>query len=628
MPTQLLVLLLIATGGVLGSVVFNKKFEEMFPVTNVFIILFMFLLGIMGYLRESVNMLCYISVAIYGFCAFWLIKNRNIKSAFSNLLTPATVIFLIFYVAITYCNIDRIPTSFDEFSHWADVVKAMTFGNDFSTNPDLNSAFATYPPGVSLFLYFVQKVQCVVGAGENYFSEWRLSFAYQLLVFTFVMPFLKDYTFKKFFRASALFVALFGIPSVYFSLSVYTSTLIDPVLAVLIGVGFAFVFLSKEKDWLYILQVNSVVILLVLAKDAGLLFAIFLWIAFAVDMLIVENKITFTKKNIGVIALSSLSFIVPKQLWSYNISVHDAQQTFAAPYDFVQFFKVLLGLDDTYRTTVNESFWGKFTLSQRVIGDTGLTIQVGLVLIFLLVGTYFIYYKYVRLNPENSRAKKASIILLVIMSVIYIYGTLASYMFKFSEYEATGVASFDRYLDVLLVGIMYFVIITLFKLFSQMQTSRNHFIIFVCILALFMPGYNIVTYFSRTSVTSATNQLQGYQALLGQIEKVEDDAKIYVIAQESTGYDFWVIRYYSRPNTTNTGDWSVGEAFYDGDIWTLEITAEEFQSLLVEEYDYVAIFKANDFLREDFAELFDNPDEIYEHRVYAVNKETGLLELY
>ena len=74
-----------------------------------------------------------------------------------------------------------------------------------------------------------------------------------------------------------------------------------------------------------------------------------------------------------------------------------------------------------------------------------------------------------------------------------------------------------------------------------------------------------------------------------------------MVHQSCAGGDgayYWVIRFNARPNATNEHfSWSIGKAFYEGDIFTREISAEQWQQELIREYDYVAIFRINRKIR-------------------------------
>ena len=66
------------------------------------------------------------------------------------------IIFLLVFFAFSVFNAGKLASTWDEFSHWIDIVKAMTTVDDFGTNPQSLSTFKSYPPAMSIFQYVLQ----------------------------------------------------------------------------------------------------------------------------------------------------------------------------------------------------------------------------------------------------------------------------------------------------------------------------------------------------------------------------------------------------------------------------------------------------------------------------------------
>lgn len=63
-----------------------------------------------------------------------------------------------------------------------------------------------------------------------------------------------------------------------------------------------------------------------------------------------------------------------------------------------------------------------------------------------------------------------------------------------------------------------------------------------------------------------------------------------------------------------------------GDMYSVEKSPEEWMDELVENYDYVALYKLNDYFIQNYAEMFEG-EEIVSNALYRVNKQTQTLEL-
>lgn len=84
----------------------------------------------------------------------------------------------------------------------------------------------------------------------------------------------------------------------------------------------------------------------------------------------------------------------------------------------------------------------------------------------------------------------------------------------------------------------------------------------------------------------------------------EGDDKIYVIAQNETGYTFYITGHELSPLATNKGCFSVGKAYFENDVWTCDYDLE--YTLDVEGFDFVLIRRADEQFWTRFSYLFDD----------------------
>ena len=170
----------------------------------------------------------------------------EIRGGIEKLLTPGFVFFLISYVLLAHWNNGKVAADWDEFSHWVDTVKATLYVGDFGTNPAAEAAFPSYPPGMMLFQYCLQKVHSLLSPGVV-FSEWRVFFAFQIFFVAVSLPFLKDVTFRQPIKL-ALYAVLIILGPMLFYRKIYKIVLIDPILGILFGSGMAMVLLAVQPD--------------------------------------------------------------------------------------------------------------------------------------------------------------------------------------------------------------------------------------------------------------------------------------------------------------------------------------------------------------------------------------------
>ncbi len=594
MFSQLVLLVLLSTGSVFAASMFNKKYEEILPITVGAIVLTLFLFGIVGILNVGVYFLLVAAVILYILSGYKIIKDKTYKTLMKNLITPGAIIFIFAFVVLSLLNHGKIPDGWDEFSHWALSVKSAVTKDILSTNASSGLMFKNYPPGVTLFLYFVEEISIIFSGFKVTFIEWKMYFGYQIFALSFLLPIFKNIKLKQVW-STILIAVIIALSPMFLFPNFYDKIYIDPILAVLSGVGFATILLSQKKDWIYFLSIFSVISMLVLAKDAGVAFAAFLFIAFVVDLLL--QKDNYTKMKKCILILTSFTFlIIPLLLWNLSIYINEVTRIFSEDIIFSEAINVFLGNDDTYKTEVLKNFTEAIFTGIVFFGNTEFGVTYLHLLIIFCGGLYLLLH----LNSKKSQFvfnpnAKYIVIILLVQTIIYILGILLAYMFKFSEYEAVGLAALSRYLNVAYTAIWIVIILSSITLIKQINITNRNVCLFImlCGLMFTAPWDKIYVFATRTSVRSSISTAAVFNDIVSKINSLEiEDENIYFVAQESNGYHFWVTTYYAFP-TIIDGNWSIGEPFYDGDIWTVNKTAEQWQEELMQNYDYVALYHVN-----------------------------------
>lgn len=134
----------------------------------------------------------------------------------------------------------------------------------------------------------------------------------------------------------------------------------------------------------------------------------------------------------------------------------------------------------------------------------------------------------------------------------------------------------------------------------------------------------IIPFVTRSQVLASIAMQEPYQGLADAIQTNAGtgDARIYFILQDDTGIDAMIIRYLSR----NFGAFEIAnlQERYD-DSADEQTAAEVLQAQLQSDFDYVAIYRLNDYFLQEYSAIFAAGTEIAENTVYAVDPTTGLL---
>lgn len=622
MLTNFMFLVLLAAPSVYAAARFDRRFEQTMPLSVMGTVLILFCFGLAGVLSAGMPVLYVLALVFYVLAAVAVLKKRQFRAFAGNLVTPGSVFFCIVCVLLTLWNHGKVASSWDEFSHWVDVVKAVTTIDDFGTNPAAQSTYQTYPPAMMLFQYALQKLYLLIKPGFG-FSEWRVYFGFQVFAVSVILPFFRDISFRQPVKLLLYGAVTLLAPLLFFE-NLYSAVYIDPFLGILFGAGMAMIALRPKRDAVYTTYICMLCAMLTLSKDVGLAFAVVLALAFGADQILDTEK--NQKKRLLTAPLALGAAILPKLLWNWEIRSSGARVSFSGKIDWRILLDVLLGKDTSYRSAVAESYRDALYSKTISLGNVSLELNYVALMLVFLCALYILWQMLRRAQPGDGKRLGTVLGLAGFMLVAFQAGLCVIYMFKYSEYEATRLASMDRYLNIAFLGTWLVILLLLAHWVCRFR--RGATLILLAAVLLAAPTKVFGDFARGDYMRQSVSVRAPYEALHDAIrQNCDGDDRIYFVSQETTGFDYWVSRFNARPNSFNPNfTWSIGEPFHEGDIWTKTITPEEWQDQLLAQYDYVALYKVNDYFLENFGCLFAQPENIEINALYRVNPESGLLE--
>ena len=610
--TEIIILFIISSGSMLGAVRFNRKYEEILPITCMGITGILFLFGICGLLGYGEVVVVFASLALWIYSFYWMIKNKNSKEARQNLVTPAAFIFAVLFFVLAFLNKGKLSAEYDEFTHWMDCVKEMTHLNDFVTNPSSESSFASYPPSMALFQYFYQKIYSWLTPGVV-FSEWRCYQAFQIFSLSLFFPFFSHLTYRKPYTVCVYTFTVIVMPLFYYAC--YSNILIDPFLGMLTGAGLTGIFLEKKKDILFRLYMILLVSTLSLAKDAGQFFAFFLGIFFAMDYLSEKiKKVKLSLKDVGWSISLFLSLAVSRLLWKIELMTSKAFVNFGGKVDLLKFGKLILTGGDGYEKVTVSSFIDAFF--EKRIGISALDIQVNYFVLFFL-NAFLLYAAYKLLavfEPERKRLRVFMIFGVLFQTIFYVYSLGATYISNFSEAEAMALAGYNRYMNIGFLPVWIMVLMIFLHCISNyVQDNKLALSAIVLILILVSPMESVTHFMMKKSVRYSIAFRQPYEEISEKIEKTcEDGAEIAFLYQPPANDEsFWVVRFNLRPNRQV----KYGYFLDKNEDGSLKNSPENMIKGLKENYDYVVTYMIDDDFASDYGSLFEDVNDIENNSV-------------
>lgn len=383
------------------------------------------------YFAGLLGVLPYVSYALFGggivaFAA--LIVNKKIAQAYNaSSLTALNLAFIAVFGAITASLIDTFFVHYDNFSHWAVVVKYMLVTNRI---PDAASAiidFKSYPLGSSSFLYYFGRI---AGNGEGVMlvGQGILLFASFYAVFGAIRD-------QKRFMLSAL-LGLGCSTMAFFNISIrINNLLVDFLLPALTLASIGILLVERNKFFTACLAVLPVLGLLAIVKNTGVIFAVigFVFLIFrAVQFQRADEKLRpFFWGALLTIGLS----LVPLMLWNLHTSLAFPTDAGKFSYDFQTLSSLTIDKTPTQIQYIVQLFLYMATsLSQ--LPTLGFVIFNGVAIVSYLVA---------RIGFKMKWKLLGTLLLLDLAVVLYYGGILAMYILSMPIDEALRLAGFDRY---------------------------------------------------------------------------------------------------------------------------------------------------------------------------------------
>ncbi len=466
----------------------------------------------------------------------------------------------------------------DEFSHWGVIIKHLAEVHSLYEGRAL--LFPDYPPGLALFAYFITIPSGLTEPDAVY------ACGLFLLCLTSVLT-----AYRPALEATAALALAYLLS---FALGTGPATvLIDFPLGAAFG-AMVCIYLSESGKTtakgvaLAILPAVALVTL----KAAGMSLAAIAIVVIGVDALLAHRK----ERRVSALLLAALAAAATGAylLWKMVVSVGGYLNR-TADFDLSYPIGVIL---ETNASAVDQEIWANFV--NAMMGSVtfyhigaGLPLIAGILLAFLIVGTVF--------ADGHTRWSRALIVgAMGVGAAFYSYGLLATYLTNMTDYEAVRLASFDRYLEVYLVG---FSMVGVAFLASVKPRDVGLFGLMVALVMLTATvprdAFDLITK-GATSSNLARADLQQRMAKVTPL--IEAGSKVYIIWDGSNGYEYFLAKFELMPNLVNGACWSISATPSD-DIYRCTLSPDEFSRALAG-YDYLYVASAPEAFFTEYADLF------------------------
>lgn len=363
--------------------------------------------------------------------------------------------------------------------------------------------------------------------------------------------------------------------------------------------------------------------MLTLTKDVGVLFAAFIAFAYLCNEWQVLRDSNKVNSKIFRMICIVMSIAIPKSLWYCKIVLDDAKKLFSTKIDFVDFWGILRGSNNSYRADIWSDYFSALGSQGISLGNTNVMLNYYVLSLMLCILLIYIYYKK---KTSKTKCNYSVAVWIGIEMVVYVVGICLSYMYKFSQEEAITLPSLQRYLNVFYLGLVLF-LVEIYISVCQEWKKGTEIVSLVLLLSVLCvsPLEKVYICINRYAADDSKTVRQIYD--VGDFSKkvlasCKDNGRIFFVDQEGKGYEYWLFKYLLRPHSFNPPlTWSIGENFYEGDIWTCNLTGESWKNMLIDGcYSYVVLYDVNEYFCESYGYLFDDKNKIDDYSLYYFDK--------
>lgn len=456
---------------------------EFLPIISIaFITSMLFIGGIL-------NILPLMTLCLFILGLFFLIKelyemakNKEVIDTVLKYITPGIIIFSISLIYFVIVLKDQRLFHYDNFSHWAIMVKNMVIYDRLPNFENVTISFNSYPPGSALFIYYFMKI-VGISEGRAIIGQLFIILSSLLTLFSFTSYPLfssrkdKQNNFKNIFMNIAVtLVCLYLLNGP----SPIRDLLVDNLIIVIGVAMFAIIYFYMYSPYKIYISIALLGALLTLVKNSGLFFVIFALVFYSYSLLLyIKRKdksiISFLKKDYKLLA-PFVSPLIVNYLWNRHVSM-----VFSS--DWIG--KHTMSLTN-YIATYNEKdaeLISKITMSfvSTIYNNYFSEILVILSLIIL-----FTIYSVV-INKTVDRRLFIVGIASITTFILYSLGLWAMYLVSMPIGEALTLAGHGRYMSTIMNYIMGIIVVSLIYYLNKNDTNKAMFVPLILVCMFF--GY-------------------------------------------------------------------------------------------------------------------------------------------
>lgn len=577
------------------AIVLKKRIEQVIPVAVLAVILIVYVFGIFDNLRLGVFIVQVLTAANLVFLGITVLKfdkENKLKELREYILTPGLVIYMCLFALSIFINKDRILQDYDEFNHWAVIVKNMFMYNSYGTNSESIVAFNEYPPFTAILQYLSLDI-------NNVYSEDIIIMAQNILYFSIIIPITKNIGWNKSFRKIIIILPLMVFVPMFFYENFYLDILVDAILGVMFAYTIYVAYDEKDVTFKYV-QICTGIIMLALTKTSGIGLAVLALIIILIRVILnYKNDKKILKRELKLFAVITIIAIILISIW--YVKVNTAKKR----WDFEQYIKSE-NLKPEEQKQVAKSF-GMSVIFNQTITERNLTVFMTII-VFVCAQVYTIFIIKDKDFTYYSWAMMCSI-------PIYLIMLLITYVTIFIPMEAIQLTCFERYTCTILLAY------AIFQMFALTAREEKHFgkavLLAITITITLMPLSNITEKYIYAKNFKNTSKINRdiYTKFRKYVNKIDvEDTVLYIMGPKAN------IEYQTALNNYITMPITIDKAIVGN------FSKVEELEKVAEDYDYIFIYRMKEDTKETVKTIFED-EKVRNDTLYKVVKNENTIRL-
>lgn len=476
---RLMLFMLSIIGYVLYAERRTKIQVEFLPIISVsFITSVLFVGGILNVLYLTTILLFILGLLLFVKEVYRIILQKEIKDNLSKYVTPGIIIFAISFIYFVITLKDQRLFHYDNFSHWAIMVKNMVIYDRLPNFENLTISFNSYPPGSALFIYYFMKI-AGISEGRAIIGQMFIILSSLLTLFSFTSYQLvsKGEQNKNNFKNIFMNIAV-TLVSLYLlnGPSPIRDLLVDNLIIVIGVAMFAIIYFymySPHKIYLPMALLGAV---LTLVKNSGLFFVLFALVVYCYSLILYIKKqrngiLSFFKRD-SKLLIPFFSPLIANYLWNNHVSM-----VFSS--DWIG--KHTMSLSN-YIATYNEKDSELIAEITQNFVTTIYNKYSSEILVILSIILLFTIYSVV-INKKVDKRLLVVGVSSITTFLLYSLGLWVMYLVSMPVGEALTLAGYGRYMSTIMNYIMAITVVSLIYYLSKNDMSKGKSvpIVLVCI---------------------------------------------------------------------------------------------------------------------------------------------------